>query len=240
MSTLPFGSLPATDLTQTFSILAIALIPTSQLENTATPFSQTSPWTQSPTNRLDNWSMLGLSHGRFVPCGRRPPDTSNNDLRDQHKCLRLQKRSKHTSRHFQPPLLKKTEKETNERVSELEGNAQKEENDGSRLRKVCAGKPAKPCAFPPAVPAIINCKVLKQFPSYLKFIGATKSDDDTVDTSNDADEGEAENTKTPLELIESSFESLHKATAEELLAKLKTCSPAFFERVVVLLLRAMG
>ncbi|PHQ34777.1 restriction endonuclease [Rhodopirellula bahusiensis] len=89
-------------------------------------------------------------------------------------------------------------------------------------------------------PTIINCKVLKQFPSYLKFIGAKKSDDDTVDTSDDADEGEAENTKTPLELIESSFEALHKATAEELLTKLKTCSPAFFERVVVLLLRAMG
>lgn len=91
-------------------------------------------------------------------------------------------------------------------------------------------------------PTIINCKVLKQFPSYLKFIGASKSDDDTTDAdaSTATDEGEAENTKTPLELIESSFESLHNATAEELLTKLKTCSPAFFERVVVLLLRAMG
>ena len=53
--------------------------------------------------------MLGLSHGRFVPCGlvrggfaRTSLDTSNNDLRDQHKCLRLQKRSKRTFRHFQP------------------------------------------------------------------------------------------------------------------------------------------
>ena len=34
----------------------------------------------------------------------------------------------------------------------VEGNAQREENDGSRLRKVRAGKPAKVRAFSPAVP----------------------------------------------------------------------------------------
>jgi restriction system protein len=88
-------------------------------------------------------------------------------------------------------------------------------------------------------PVAINCKYLKQFPSYLKFIGAVQSD---ASSTNDIDNGdiEVEATLTPLELIESSFESLHKATSEELLTKLKTCSPSFFERVVVLLLRAMG
>jgi hypothetical protein len=45
MNTLPFGSLPAAHLTQALLILAIALIPTSRLKNTATPFSQTGPWT---------------------------------------------------------------------------------------------------------------------------------------------------------------------------------------------------
>jgi restriction system protein len=49
-----------------------------------------------------------------------------------------------------------------------------------------------------------------------------------------------EGIQTPLELIESSFQTLRKETETELLSKLKTCSPAFFERVVVQLLRAMG
>ncbi|MFN9986683.1 MAG: restriction endonuclease [Pirellula sp.] len=49
-----------------------------------------------------------------------------------------------------------------------------------------------------------------------------------------------EGIQTPLELIESSFQTLRKETEEELLSKLKACSPAFFERVVVQLLRAMG
>jgi len=89
-------------------------------------------------------------------------------------------------------------------------------------------------------PPAINCRFLKQFPSYLKFIGAIHSDEEALDITVTDDEVGVENTKTPLELIESSFESLRKATAEELLSRLKTCSPAFFERVVVLLLRAMG
>jgi restriction system protein len=86
---------------------------------------------------------------------------------------------------------------------------------------------------------LINCKYLKQFPSYLKFIGATGSDDSSQ-FDNKNGEVEIEATLTPLEQIESSFESLHKATTEERLTRLKTCSPSFFERVVVLLLRAMG
>lgn len=89
-------------------------------------------------------------------------------------------------------------------------------------------------------PVAINCKFLKQFPTYLKFIGAGPADGDVAESFTAEDEIEIENSKTPLELIESSFESLRKAAAEELLTRLKTCSPAFFERVVVLLLRAMG
>src|SRR5208283_5978682 len=46
--------------------------------------------------------------------------------------------------------------------------------------------------------------------------------------------------RTPLELIDSAFHTLKQATADDLLSKLKTCSPAFFESVVVKLLMAMG
>ena len=81
----------------------------------------------------------------------------------------------------------------------------------------------------------INCKFLKQFSSYLKFIGQTPDmDDDTEDVEM------LESTQTPMELLEASYNTLRKATAEDLIAKLKACSPNFFEQVVVRLLRAMG
>ena len=90
-------------------------------------------------------------------------------------------------------------------------------------------------------PIAINCKFLRQFPSYLRFIGALPTDGKPADSiTAEEEEVEIENSKTPLELIESSFEALRKVTSEDLLTRLKTCSPAFFERVVVLLLRAMG
>jgi len=84
-------------------------------------------------------------------------------------------------------------------------------------------------------PATINCKFLKQFPSYLKFIGQTADQE-----GEQPEEMVLESTQTPLELMDASFNTLRKATAEELLAKLKACSPSFFERVVVRLLQAMG
>lgn len=88
-------------------------------------------------------------------------------------------------------------------------------------------------------PVKINCKFLKQFPSYLKFIGAVPSTESVLNPS-PIDDAALEGIKTPLELIESSFQSLQKETEEELLSRLKACSPSFFERVVVQLLRAMG
>jgi restriction system protein len=84
-------------------------------------------------------------------------------------------------------------------------------------------------------PPTINCKFLKQFPTYLKFIGQSPGTD-----SDEKDVVILESTQTPLELLDGSFNTLRKATAEDLLAKLKTCSPGFFEQVVVRLLRAMG
>ena len=84
-------------------------------------------------------------------------------------------------------------------------------------------------------PATINCKFLKQFPPYLTFIGQAPGQG-----NEGKDETVLESTQTPLELLDASFNTLRKATVEELLAKLKTCSPGFFEHVVVRLLRAMG
>jgi restriction system protein len=86
-------------------------------------------------------------------------------------------------------------------------------------------------------PDTINCRFLRQYPSYLELVGRSRSDD----------EGEVEDTidgidsdQTPLELMDESFHALRRATADELLVKLRECSPGFFEKIVVKLLQAMG
>lgn len=84
-------------------------------------------------------------------------------------------------------------------------------------------------------PTTVNCRFLKQFPSYRKFIGQS-----TEENGDDTEEAVLESTQTPLELLDASFNTLRKATADDLLAKLKSCSSGFFEHVVVRLLRAMG
>lgn len=85
-------------------------------------------------------------------------------------------------------------------------------------------------------PSLINCKFLKQFPSYLAFTGQVP----IADGGDAAEDSVLESSKTPLELLDSSFDTLRKATIEELLTRLKASSPAFFEQVVVRLLSAMG
>ncbi len=85
-------------------------------------------------------------------------------------------------------------------------------------------------------PLTINVKFLKRFPAYREFI-AKAEPDHGVET------GAAtviEQQQTPLELIDGAYQSLALATASDLLSRLKACSPAFFESVVVRLLMAMG
>jgi restriction system protein len=84
-------------------------------------------------------------------------------------------------------------------------------------------------------PTVVNCRFLKQFPTYLAFIGQ-----DVGDNGASPEETVIESTQTPQELLDASFNTLRKATADDLLAKLKECSAGFFEQVVVRLLWAMG
>jgi len=87
-------------------------------------------------------------------------------------------------------------------------------------------------------PELINCRFLKKFPSYLRFIG--QSTEDAAAGVPTPETVAMEGSQTPQELIDSSFETLRKATAEDLLDRLKQCSPGFFEVVVVRLLQALG
>jgi len=88
-------------------------------------------------------------------------------------------------------------------------------------------------------PSIINCKFLKQFPSYLQFIGQAPG----LDKKEEAvakDEIATESTKTPEETLEASYQAIGDALAVEVLDRVKSCSWKFFERLVVELLVTMG
>ena len=86
-------------------------------------------------------------------------------------------------------------------------------------------------------PDAITCRFLRQYPSYLELVGRSRSDDESENVG--AVNG-TESDQTPLELMDESFHALRRATADELLVKLRECSPGFFEKIVVKLLQAMG
>jgi len=80
-------------------------------------------------------------------------------------------------------------------------------------------------------PASINIKFLEQFPEFIKEGNGKLSQPAVV---------EAEITNTPEEVLYSTFQSINTVLAEDLIDIVKTCSPSFFERLVVELLLAMG
>jgi len=87
-------------------------------------------------------------------------------------------------------------------------------------------------------PERIDVKFLRRFPSFVEFRGknaAQESEEAAAPASSAVVEEQ-----TPHEIIESAYRSLMRATAEEVLGRLRSCTPAFFENVVVRLLMAMG
>ncbi|MCU0394069.1 MAG: restriction endonuclease [Thermoflexibacter sp.] len=84
-------------------------------------------------------------------------------------------------------------------------------------------------------PASIDVKFLKQFSEFVEF-QATKGENETVE----ADKTEDISTETPEEALETAYQKIRKSLAQDLLNKVITLSPAFFERLVVELLVKMG
>lgn len=82
---------------------------------------------------------------------------------------------------------------------------------------------------------IINLKFLKTLPDYIEYLDSSKSDDKVINPNIEEDDF-----KTPEELIEESFLKIQKALSQELITKIKSCSPYFFENLVVELLVKMG
>lgn len=81
----------------------------------------------------------------------------------------------------------------------------------------------------------IDLRLLQKQRGYLEARGRKQE----KSTSN-GEQTKADTEQTPEELMEESFAALRESLGREILAKLKTSSPAFFERLVVELLVRMG
>jgi len=81
-------------------------------------------------------------------------------------------------------------------------------------------------------PQRIDTEFLNQYPGFKEFV--EKQSPEPVG------EDAAPDTATPEEALEASYSALRCALADELLDRMKGCTPTFFERLVVDLLVAMG
>lgn len=93
-----------------------------------------------------------------------------------------------------------------------------------RGKEVLAQKPEK-----------IDVKFLLQFPEMKAFRTRKKTGAAETETSEDIAAEE-----TPEESLEKAYEQLRSTLADEVLSNVKSCSPSFFEHLVVELLVAMG
>jgi len=83
-------------------------------------------------------------------------------------------------------------------------------------------------------PSELNLKTLKTIPAFSERSVKTKEEEIISDT----DSGQPKS--TPEENLENSYIAIRKNLSQELLQKIKSCSPSFFENLVVELLVKMG
>ncbi len=90
-------------------------------------------------------------------------------------------------------------------------------------------------------PAAINVKFLKQFPEFLAFHTVINDKDSKTNGAILTSQEIIEKTnQTPQEILDTTYQSLRQNLAEEILERIKSNSPRFFEALVVDLLIAMG
>lgn len=82
----------------------------------------------------------------------------------------------------------------------------------------------------------LDCQYLLKYPGLKEWY--KKSNNRT--TGNNDNGKEEVQSKTPIELVENGIEELNRDLAQELLSQIMSCSPSFFERLVVELLVKMG
>jgi len=87
-------------------------------------------------------------------------------------------------------------------------------------------------------PQRIDVNLLNQYPEFVEFRTGTAPTKSNSEAAVEADLSAAQ--QTPQELLESSYQTLHRQNAEDLLEKISKVSLRFFEKLVVDLLVAMG
>jgi restriction system protein len=83
-------------------------------------------------------------------------------------------------------------------------------------------------------PERITIRFLERYPSFVQFRDASNRETETT-VAIDEDTGQ-----TPEEIFEAGYQQLRAQLLQELLEQVKSCTPRFFERLVVDLLLAMG
>ena len=81
----------------------------------------------------------------------------------------------------------------------------------------------------------IDNSVLRQFPEFCSFVDATRAPPQLATARPD---GPAE--ETPLEIMRAAHRQIEAALAQDLLARIASAPPSFFERLIVHLLERMG
>lgn len=79
----------------------------------------------------------------------------------------------------------------------------------------------------------IDCEYLKKYPEFVEFVRPDRSSDRDVERKLPPD-------KTPDEAMEEAHQEIRDALADEILEQVAECTPAFFERLVLDVLLAMG
>ena len=85
-------------------------------------------------------------------------------------------------------------------------------------------------------PAAIDAKFLNRYKEFVEFRSKSGVATDTKHSAgaNKADE------QTPVEIIETAYQTIRTSLGTELIEQIKVCSPGFFEKLVVEVLVAMG
>lgn len=86
-------------------------------------------------------------------------------------------------------------------------------------------------------PQRIDAAYLRRYTEFVEFQQRRSS---AEGASNGQDGGSQEDDKTPEETLDETYQALRRNLAEELLERVRECSPSFFEELVVDLLVAMG
>ena len=83
-------------------------------------------------------------------------------------------------------------------------------------------------------PKQLDMKYLERFPEYIDFRTRKKTKKEETPSK------KGEEKKTPEEVLEAAYEEIRDSLAQELIESVMSCSPAFFERLVIEVLVEMG